>query len=217
MRIYSFILIYLTLCSCAMRSPNEKGVIDSIAKVDSLTRDSITTADSIQMEYTRMMMADLWKQGDPEAQAAAFKMEIINDTVVIHKVEYDAMSFAFPGGQEYSGEDKLTGFGDDTWTDGGLYTFEITHSECVTEEMNAKIDGLDSTYTKQIGGQQFTIATGGVGGRDETNYYICYLTNYNNCISFSMEVRESGGGMNDYPALVTQFEDFIASVKFKKF
>jgi hypothetical protein len=211
MKIPSFILISIIMAGCASKNTNEKRVLDSIATIDSLA-----IVDSIeQQEAINRVMADMWKLGDPEAQSTAYKLEIIDDSVVVHKVEFDALTFAFPGGHEYISEDEIRGFGDDTWTSGGNYTFEVAHGECITDEINSEIDGFDSTYRKNIDGLEFTIATGGIGGRDEVNYYVCYRSHHNNCMSFSMEVRESGGGMDNYPTLVTQFENFIGSVKFK--
>jgi hypothetical protein len=222
MKIHYSILISILVFGCASKNTNEKRVLDSlavrdsIAKADSIAKiDSIAIADSI--EHIHQVMAATWTLGDPEAQSSALKLEIINDSVVVHKVDFDALSFAFPGGHEYSSEDddKILGFGDDNWLSGGIYTFEISHDECITDEINSRIDGLDSTYTKEINGLEFTIATGSVGGRDETNYYVCYRSHRDNCMSFSMEVRESGGGMDNYLNLVAQFENFIGSVKFK--
>jgi hypothetical protein len=220
MKTPSFILISILVFGCASKNTNEKKVLDSLATIDSITKadsiakiDSIAIADSI--EHIHDVMAAMWTLGDPEAQSAAYKLEIVGDSVVVHKVEFDALTFAFPGGHEYISEDEIRGFGDDTWTSGGTYTFEVGHGECVTDEANSRVDGFDSTYTKEINGLEFTIATGDLGGRDEVNYYVCYRTHRDNCMSFSMEVRESGGGMDNYPTLVTQFENFIGSVKFK--
>jgi hypothetical protein len=198
MKIPTFILISILVFGCAPKNTNEKGVLDSLATID-----SVAIADSIE----RMYAAHL-RVRDPEAQSSAYKLEIVDDSVVVHKFDFDALTFAFPGGQEYISENQIAGLGDDTWTSGGTYTFEIEPGECV-------IDGFDSTYTKEINGIEFTIATVGLGGRDETNYYVCYRNHHDNCMSFSMAVRESGGGMANYPALVTQFEHFIGSVKFK--